>query len=187
MWEHIEKEVERQGNVLVQLVSFPAAQQGQEELSHAAGGLDGTAITLVDTVAAVSPILRYSPLDDAFLLAWRAYWDDNIYAQIVSIHGAPQGGVVNVALGTADEAPRIAANTSTGGFLVVWTDARSRRVWAADVNPSGRSRAPFELQAVGESVDPRILAATRVGNRVVVAYAVEGSSDLLRVASVATR
>ncbi len=56
MGQHVEVEVEGQGDVLVELVALASAQQGAEELAHAAGRLDVSG--LPDGVRVLDPALE---------------------------------------------------------------------------------------------------------------------------------
>jgi hypothetical protein len=89
----------------------------------AAGVPDGPTLNLVDSAASLSPYVSYDPINEVFLLGWRN--GSNISVQLLSRQGDILGSPVPLVTGTATRDPRIAADTTTGGFLVVWADDRN--------------------------------------------------------------
>jgi hypothetical protein len=89
----------------------------------AAGVPDGPTLTLVNSAASLFPYVSYDPINEVFLLGWRE--GSNISVQLLSRQGNILGSAVPLVTGTATRDPRIAADTTAGGFLVVWADNRN--------------------------------------------------------------
>ena len=80
------------------------------------------------------------------------------------------------------------AAQADGTFLVVWTDPKTKKLMAIDVEANGKvTGKAFELQDSGEVVDADALGVATVGSQVLVVYATSGSSAALRSVVVATK
>jgi hypothetical protein len=100
----------------------------------------------------------------------------------IGIMGA-DGGLLGVAEPQAlTNVGRMAvAPQADGSFLLFWIDTRTRMLMAADYGANGKIIGePFEVQDVGETVDPDALAVEPFGGEVLVIYATAGRGSAFR-------
>ena len=92
-----------------------------------AGQLIGANFTIaqfIPTTTRPSPTIAFSDVDDAFVVVWRE--NNDIVGQLLSVDGSAIGDPLVIATATASiQDPKLATNTQTGEFLVVWADDRN--------------------------------------------------------------
>ncbi len=86
------------------------------------GALDGPDFIILETTANVDAFVSYDGVNQVYLAAWRIA--GNITAQLLADDGTALGDQVSIVAGSASGAPRAAANSNQGGFIVTWIDNR---------------------------------------------------------------
>ncbi len=89
-----------------------------------AGTLDGPVFTIVEATAArLAPFVAYDGVNDVFLVAWVNNDSGALAVQLLYDDGDLAGDPLPVGNpGFATGPPRIATNSSAGGFIVAWAD-----------------------------------------------------------------
>jgi hypothetical protein len=89
-----------------------------------AGTLDGPVFTIVEpTTARLSPFVAYDGVNAVFLVAWVDNDSGGLTVQLLYDDGALAGDPLPIENpGSATGPPRIAANSTQGGFIVAWAD-----------------------------------------------------------------
>jgi hypothetical protein len=96
------------------------------------GTLDGPVFTIVEaTTARLAPFVAYDGVNAVFLVAWVNNDSGGLTVQLLYDDGSLAGDPLPIANpGAAAGPPRIAANSTQGGFIVAWAD----HIW----DPPGR-------------------------------------------------
>lgn len=110
--------------------------------------------SISDIVADVSPLadVAYNVTADEYFVVWhdcRTGAEVLAYGQRVASDGVPIGDTLVIESGTADQGwPRVAANTASGEYLVIYNEYRAMTKW--DVRGK---RLDSQGQAIGDAFD----------------------------------
>jgi len=87
------------------------------------GDLDGETFTIFESTTRLSPFVAYDAVNEVFLAAWVDNGSSALSVQLVADDGGVLGDPLVIVTSGASSVPRVAANSTDGGFIVTWRDS----------------------------------------------------------------
>jgi PKD repeat protein len=108
----------------------PLAVSAEAASPQSSGGDSKGGAFVISTAAYAreNPVIAYNPISDTYLIVWAdgESGQRNIYGQIHSVQGVPQGEVFPISTADDDQlTPAVAYNVALNQYLAVWRDERS--------------------------------------------------------------